>query len=552
MTSQSPVDAEAMNLPLTPIRFLLWAASEYGSKVGVVDGKRRFTYCELLDRASRLGGALLGIGVGKGDRVASLSFNCHQLVEAYYGVPIARAVLLPLNVRLSISEQVHILKHSKAKVVLFDPELLQLVVDLREKIPGILWISFVSQEELPDWVFPKTYEELIASTEPQLIDFTTYDENEVAELFYTSGSTGRPKGVMLSHRTLYLHALYTVLGTSRHGARNAADCAVEMHSIPLFHANGWGRPHTVTLMGARHIMLKRFDPTEVCKIIERERVTAFAMVPTMANILLSFSELSKYDLTSLEEIMIGGAPSSPTLIRQLEEKLDCCVFAGYGLTETSPVITMAHLKETLGKISCDERIRRQAMTGYVFPGSQAKVVTPNGDEVNRDSTTAGEVIVRSDIVMDGYWEEPEATAEAVVDNWFHTGDMATWDEYNYIQIVDRKKDIVISGGENISSIEVENVIALHPAVYEVAVIGIPDEKWGEVVKAFVVVMHDSVVTENDIREHVRKHLASFKVPKSVDFLDELPKGATGKILKRVLQKPYWQDTERSARRDGSG
>ena len=541
-----------MNLPLTPIRFLLWAANEYGSKIGVVDGERRLTYSELLERSSRLAAALGGLGVKAGDRVASLSLNCHQLLEAYYGVPIARAILLSLNVRLSAEEQAYILEHSGSRVVLFDPELLPLAVGLHAKLPSILWVSLRSHEELPDWVYPETYEELIVSAEPQPPDFTAYDENAVAELFYTSGSTGRPKGVMLSHRTLYLHGLYTALGTSRRGGRNAADRGVEMHSIPLFHANGWGRPHTVTFMGARHVMLKRFDPATACELIEREGVTAFSMVPTMANMLLSFPELADYDLSSLEEVLIGGSAPSPALTRQLEERLGCHVLAGYGLTETSPIATMAHLKETLGEISDEERIRRQAMTGYALPGAQLKVVGPDGAEVSKDSKTIGEIIIRGDVVMDGYWGEPQASAEAVVDNWLKTGDMAWWDEYNYVLIVDRKKDIIISGGENISSVEVENIIASHPAVYEAAVVGVPDEKWGEVVKAFVVVKPGLAASEQDIQEHVREHLAGFKVPKSVEFRDELPKGATGKILKRVLREPYWKDMGKGVHGGGSG
>ena len=541
-----------MNLSLTPIRFLLWAADEYGSKVGVVDGDQRLTYRELLDRSSRLAAALGGLGVKAGDRVASLSLNCHQLLEAYYGVPIARAILLSLNVRLSTEEQAYILEHSGTKLVLFDPELLPLAAGLHAKRPDVLWISLRPHKELPDWVYPRKYEELIASADPKPPDFTTYDENAVAELFYTSGSTGRPKGVMLSHRTLYLHGLYTALGTGRRGRRNAADRGVEMHAIPLFHANGWGRPHTVTFMGGQHVMLKRFDPATACNLIEQEGVTAFSMVPTMANMLLSFPELAQYDLSSLEEVMIGGAPSSPGLTRQLEEQLGCRVLAGYGLTETSPVVTMAHLKETLGEVSDEERIRRQAMTGYALPGSQVKVVGHDGAAVSKDAKTIGEIMIRGDVVMDGYWSEPQASAEAVVDNWLHTGDMAWWDEHNYLLIVDRKKDIIISGGENISSVEVENIIASHPAVYEAAVVGVPDEKWGEVVKAFVVVKPGLTTSEDDIQEHAREHLAGFKVPKSVEFRDELPKGATGKILKRVLREPYWKDGGKGVHGGGSG
>ena len=541
-----------MFLPLTPIRFLLWAADEYGEKVGVVDGDKRFTYKQVLDRALRLRMALKGLGIERGDRVATLSFNCHPLLEAYYGVPMAKAIVLPLNVRLAPEEQSYILDHSGSKAVLFDPELLPLVEQLRSDRPGLQWVSLEDHEDLPSWVHPQSYEDLLAAASPEPIDFTTYDENAIAELFYTSGSTGRPKGVMLSNRTLHLHALTALIGTYRRGEKHPADQHVELHTIPLFHANGWGKAHTVTLTGGRHVMVKRFEPEQVLQLIEREKATDLCAVPTMATALVNCPNLDRYDISSLEEIMLGGAASSPSLVAELEEKLKCRVYAGYGLTETSPVAMIAHVKSTLGEISDEERIRRQAMTGFSFPGVETRVVGPDGNDLPKDMRSMGEILFRGDIVMDGYWNEPEATAEAVRDNWLHTGDVAVWDEENYLLIVDRQKDVIISGGENISSIEIEKVIVAHPAVYETAVVAVPDEKWGEVPKAFVVLKPGATAGEDDIRTHVRDHLAGFKVPKVVAFKDELPKGATGKILKRALRDPHWEGMEKHVHGSGRG
>ena len=544
-----------MILPLTPIRCLLWAADEYGAKIGVVDGDKRFTYSQVLDRSLRLAAALRKLGLNEGDRVATLSFNCHPLLEAYYGVPMARMVLLPLNVRLSPEEQAYILQHSGSRAVIFGPEFLPLVEQLRGELPDLQWISLDAHDDLPDWTHPKTYEELLAAASPEPVDFTTYDERSIAELFYTSGSTGRPKGVMLSHRTLYMHALSTIIGTYRRGGRKAADQQVALHTIPLFHANGWGLAHTITLTGGRHVMLRRFDPQLVCEWIEREHVTQFSMVPTMANALIHFDGLERYDLSSLEDVMIGGAASSPLLIRELEQALGCTCIAGYGLTETGPVAMIANLKGTLGEISDDERTRRQAMTGYCFSGVETRVADPDGTDVPKDLATMGEILFRGDIMMDGYWNEPAATAAVLDDHWLHTGDVAVWDEHNYLLIVDRQKDVIISGGENISSLEIEKVIAAHPAVYETAVVAVPDEKWGEVAKAFIVLKPGvlkpgQTLTEAELQTHVREHLAGFKVPKSVEIRDELPKGATGKILKRALRDPYWEGMEKHVH--GSG
>jgi len=533
-----------MKLPLTPVRCLLRAAQEYPAKIGIVDGDLRLSYAEVLERTQRLAAALNSLGVGPGDRVASLSFNCHQLLELYYGVPMARAILLSLNVRLAPEEQAYILEHSGSKIVLFDPDFLELAEALRAKLPALRWISLVDRPDLPSWVEGPSYPQLLAAAEPEETDFTAYDEDAIAELFYTSGSTGRPKGVMLSHRTLYMHALSVIMGYLRLGGVGPSDRKVELHTIPLFHANGWGRAHTLTMLGGRHVMLKRFDPQAVCELIERERVTSFSMVPTMATSLIEFPKIRDYDLSSLEDVMLGGAASAPALIRALEAALGCPAIAGYGLTESGPVSCISHIKSTFGELDDAERTRRQAMTGFALPGTEVRVVDEKGVDVPRDLKTIGEVLIRSDAVMDGYWNEPEATVEAMEGTWLHTGDMAVWDSDRYVLIVDRKKDIIISGGENISTLEIERVLLEHPAVSECAVIGVPHERWGETPKAVVVLKAGQQADEDQLRAHVRQHLAGFKVPSSVEIQQELPKGATGKILKRKLREPYWEGLEK--------
>jgi len=540
-----------MKLPLTPIRCLLHASQQYPDKVGIVDGDKRITYSRFWERSRKLASGLAGLGVEPGDRVASLSFNCAELMELYYGVPMARAILLSLNVRLSPEEQAYILEHSGSKLVVFDPEFLALAEALQPRLPGVRWLPLEELEERPDWCESGCYQSLVDQAEPAEVDFTTYDEDSIAELFYTSGSTGTPKGVMLSHRTLYLHGLSLMTAGLRSPSLLRGDQKVELHTIPLFHANGWGRAHGLTMQGGRHVMVKRFDPETVCRLIEQEGATAFSGVPTMATAMIHFPGKDQFDLSSLEEITLGGAASTPPLVEAVEKAFDCRCQSGYGLTESGPVASTAHLKDGIGKLDETERRRRQASTGWAVPGCEMRVAGPDGQDVPRDGQSVGEVLIRGDNVMDGYWNEPEATAAVMEGNWLHTGDMAVWDEQRYFLIVDRKKDIIISGGENISSLEIERVIAAHPAVYENAVIGVPHEKWGETPIALVSLKPGEQATEDDIREHVREHLAGFKVPTRVEFRDELPKGATGKILKRVLREPFWEGREKAVHGAGT-
>ena len=517
-----------MNLPLTPIRFKERAVREYGNKVGIIDGDRRFTYREYGERCDRLSNALAALGVGRGERVAWLGYNSHQLMEAYYGVVQMGAVLLPLNIRLTPPELAYILVNSDTVTVFYNRDFTPLVEALRQETPDVR--HYVCIED--------RYEDLIQAAGAAFTPPAEIQDDDLAELFYTSGTTANPKGVMMTHRNLYLHAMQVI------GGIGIKDYHAQLHSIPLFHVNGWGTPHTLTCMGARHVIVPRFDPTEVLEIVQREKVTHVSMVPTMAYALLSHPKIKEYDLSSLEFVNIGGAASGPSLIREIEQTIGCRAYSGYGLTETTPVLTISFLKEHLRGLPDEERWQRQAMTGYPMPGVVMDVFDGDDRPVPRDGATPGEIVVRADNVMAGYWKLPEETERLMRGGWFHTGDMAVVDEEGYYLIVDRKKDIIISGGENISSIEVEKAIFSNPAVFECAVIAVPDEKWGEVPKALVVLKPGHEMSEEEMIAYCKTQLPGFKVPKSVTFMEALPKGGTGKILKKELREEYWKGFEK--------
>ncbi|HET9836685.1 MAG TPA: long-chain-fatty-acid--CoA ligase [Candidatus Angelobacter sp.] len=525
-----------MIIPLTPLRFLRYSSREYPARTAVVCGDQRFTYAQFSDRAARLGGALLALGLKPGDRVAYLSANCHRLLEGYYGVLEAGGVLLPLNIRLAPAELAYILNDSEASVLFFEQQFIPLVESFRKELRSVKHFVPLDFTVTAAGAAPKSYEELLATATPHRRDVMEVDENSLAELFYTSGTSANPKGVMLTHRNIYLHALNVAI----HFPGNAD--SVELHTIPLFHANGWGVAHSLTYVGGKHVMLRKFETTEVFKLIEREGAQSLSLVPAMATALVNCPERPKFNLKSLQRISIGGAASSPTLVREVEDKLGCACYSGYGLTETAPVLTSARMKPGL-TWEGQERLQKQASTGHAIPGVEVRVVDGEGHDVPRDGQAIGEIVTRSDGVMDGYWKQPEATAEVMRGGWFHTGDMATIDEDGYLLIVDRKKDIIVSGGENISSLEVESAMLAHSGIYEVAVIPVPDPRWGEVPRALVVLKPGVQAGEEELLEFCRSRLAHYKCPRSVEFLDALPRTGTGKVLKKELRKKYWSDTE---------
>ncbi len=521
-----------MEVPLTPLRCLYRGVDLYGKKVGIVSGCSRYTYAEFGERCERLAAGLLSEGMRRGDRIAYLSLNNNQLLEGYFGLPLMHGTVMPLNVRLTPAELIGILNHAEARMLFYESDFAPLVAALRKACPRIE--RFVAI----DGAAPQGdlgYEELLSRDRIPRPDLYSFDEREIAELFYTSGSTGTPKGVMLSHRTLYMHALYVAICFSKD------DNAVELHTIPLFHANGWGRPQTAPMTGVKQVMVRRFDPVQVLGLIESERATTMSLVPTMANALLNCPELSRFDVSSMQVIHLGGAAASPEIVARLEQAFHCEALGGYGLTETSPVATSARVKGTVHFASEEERVRYAAMAGWPLPGCEIRVVDGQMNDVPRDMETVGEVVIRGDLVMDGYFKEPEATRAAMSGGWLHTGDMGVWDEENYIHIVDRKKDIIISGGENISSIEVEKVIASHPAVFECAVVAAPDPKWGEVPVAFVALRPGQQLTQDQLTAYLKERLGKFKLPRSVEFVEgPLPKTGTGKILKRELREMFWK------------
>jgi fatty-acyl-CoA synthase len=525
-----------MFVPVTPLEFRRRAERLFGPKTGVIDGEKRFTYGEFGERSRRLGGALRDLGIRPGDVVSFLTYNTHHLLEAYYGVLQAGAVLNPINIRLHPNEIAYILNHAESRALFFHRDFAPIVETARGTAETVRELVALEPDGAPPFA-AREYEALLGASHPLASD-PEVDENSVAELFYTSGTTGRPKGVALTHRSLYLHALYAAI------AKKTTDATVHLHVVPMFHVNGWGAPHTVTATGGTHVLLRKIDPLEILRLIEKERVTSVYGVPAIYNALVNHPQVGTFDLRSLRLIISGGAPPSTVLIRAIEEKLGCQAIVGYGLTETSPLLTLAAPRAHLGGEPAERQLERRTRTGHPVLGVEIRVVDEQGRDVPADGATTGEIITRSNVVMDGYFRDPRATAEAIRDGWFHTGDIATVDAEGSVNIVDRQKDIIISGGENISSVEVENTLVAHTAVYECAVLAVPDAQWGEVPKALVVLKPGAGATEEELLRFCRERLAHFKVPKSVEFFTALPKSGAGKVLKAALREKYWAGLEK--------
>ena len=523
-----------MNVPLTPVRFLDRAAEQFGDKVGVIDGDSCWTYRQYADRCRRLANLQLSWQLSSASRVAVLCYNTHHLLEAYYGVALAGNVLLPLNIRLLEQDFQFILNDARVSCLFLHSDFLPMVEPIRKQLRTIEKFVLLDGNPEAGWLEPQGYENLLAKESGELeFDLLRIDEDAPLELFYTSGTTDRPKGVLLTHRNLYLHALNVAV------AVELSESDIQLHTIPLYHVNGWGTPQFLTCVGGTHVMMSKFDPEQVYRLIQQHGVSCFSLVPTMAVSLLNFANRGNYDLSSVRRIMMGGAASTPELIREMEEVFGSQCIGGYGLTETSPVLTLAFPKTHLD-LTDEDRYRVQASTGYAIPGAELRIVDEKGRPLPWDGQTVGEIVVRGDMVMHGYWERPGETEAAMPQGWFHTGDMAVIDPNGCVSIVDRKKDIIVSGGENISSIEIEKAVSAHPAVLECAVVAMPHHKWGEVPKALVVLKPKKSLTEEALSEHCRTQLAAFKIPHGIEFLDHpLPKGGTGKILKRELRDKYW-------------
>ena len=514
-----------METPLTPLEFARRARRLYGDREAVIDGDRRLTYEQFLTRCDRWSAAMQNLGIRQGDRVAYIAPNTHTHLEAYYAVPQTGAVLVPINIRLTADDFAYILKHSGARMVCVHRDYLDAVDSIRSTIPGVE--HFVALEGAKDgWL---DYETALASA-PR--DFSRPDiaEGDLLTINYTSGTTSKPKGVMITHRNAYMN----VVGTLLHIPMTVTDRY--LWTLPMFHANGWTFVWIVTAVGGTHVCLRKVEPRAVYDLIERESVTMLCAAPTVLIPLANASDELRRRARKGVRVVTAGAPPAAATIERIEGELGWEITQVYGMTETAPFITICEPRPEHRPLSIAERAVIKARQGVeLITSGELLVVDPNGVEVPHDGQTLGEIVVRGNVVMKGYYNDPDATAAAMRGGWMHTGDAAVVHPDGYAEIRDRIKDIIISGGENISSVEVEGVLLRHPAVQEAAIVGLPDEKWGEAPHAFVVLRAGASSTETEIREFTRANLAHFKCPHTVTFIPELPKTATGKIQKFVLR-----------------
>ena len=522
---------------LTPLHFLQRSADVYRHKPAVVHGDRILTYPELAERVNRLASALAGVGVRKGDRVAFLVPNIPPMLEGHFGVPLAGAVLVAINTRLSPPEIAHILRHSGSKVLVVDSELARQVEPILGEVPGVETV--VTVEDVPGGLrLPgPDYEAFLAGGSPEPVDWPIEDEDETIAIDYTSGTTGTPKGVMYTHRGAYLNSLGELIET------RMANDSVYLWTLPMFHCNGWCYPWAVTGVGATHVCLRKLDPAVVWRLVREEGVTHFCAAPTVLISLVNHPDAPTGPLPRPLIVSTAAAPPSPTLIAQVEA-LGAEIVHVYGLTEVYGPYTVCEWQPEWNALPPDERARLKARQGVGYlVADDARVVDAEMRDVPADGRTLGEVVMRGNNTMKGYFADPEATERAFRGGWFHSGDLAVMHPDGYIELRDRQKDIIISGGENISTIEVEQAIVAHPAVLECAVIAIPDDYWGEVPKAFVTLKPGAALTAAALAAHCRTRLAGFKVPKAVEFGD-LPKTSTGKVQKFVLREREWAGQEK--------
>lgn len=515
-----------METPLTPLDFARRARKLYPTREAVVDGDVRLTYDEFFQRCDRWSAALQKLGVQQGDRVAYIAPNTHAQLESFYAVPQLGAVLVPINYRLTADDFVYLINHSGASVVCAHADYLEAIDRVRKQLTAVRHFVALAGEPRPDWL---SYEEALAQSSG---DFTRPNirESDLLTINYTSGTTSRPKGVMITHRNAYLNTV----GTLIHQHLSCADRY--LWTVPMFHANGWTFVWTVTAAGATHICLRKVDPDAVLSLIAEESITLLCAAPTVLIGLANAREGARRDTRRGVHVFAAGAPPAASTIERLEDELGWTVTQLYGLTETAPFITVCESRPEHAALSTAERATIKARQGVeLITSGETRVVDEVGNDVPCDGETTGEIVARGNVVMEGYYKDPEATAAAIRDGWFYTGDAAVVHADGYLEIRDRLKDVIISGGENISSVEVEGVLLRHPAVREVAIVGLPHERWGEAPHAFVVLQEPGGATEGELLEFARDHLAHFKAPHTVTFVDELPKTATGKIQKYVLR-----------------
>jgi fatty-acyl-CoA synthase len=514
---------------LTPVDFLKRTAHTFPDREGVVYGTTRYTYGQFQNRVIRLANGLKAIGISRGDRVAFMSPNTPPLLEAHFGVPWIGAVLVTINIRLSANEIAYIVRHSGARALFVDGEYMPIIERVLPNLPGVRTIVTIADTVTVSTARYMDYETFLDQSSDVEPEIAVEDENEMLSVNYTSGTTGQAKGVVYSHRGAYLNSL----GCCLEAGMNSD--SVHLWVVPMFHCNGWCFTWAVTAVGARHVCLRKVEPATIAKLMQDEHVTHVGGTATV--FLMVTQYMIEHGMRFIEgtNIWLGGAPPSPTLIDRVES-LGGVVTHSYGLTETYGPFTICEWHSDWDELPGEERARLKARQGVPCIASHAmRVVDQAGSDVPPDGISLGEIVMRGNNVMQGYYADPDMTADAFRGGWFHSGDLAVVHPDGYVQIKDRSKDIVISGGENISTLEVENVIYQHPAVLEVAVIGTPDEKWGEVPKAIVNLKPGSTLSGNEVIAFCRERLAHYKVPRYVQFR-ELPHTSTGKIMKQALRK----------------
>jgi fatty-acyl-CoA synthase len=520
-----------METPLTPLEFARRARKLYPERVAVIDGDSRWTYAQFFDRCDRWSAVLQKLGIGPGDRVSYLSPNTHTQLESFYAVPQIGAVLVPLNYRLTADDFIYLINHSGSRMVCADRDYLGAIDNIREQLPKVehfvaLSYSVGCPQPNSAWL---DYEAIVNASSggfacPEI------HETDLLTINYTSGTTSRPKGVMITHRNAWMNSIGTLL----HAPMTCADRY--LWTLPMFHANGWTFVWTVTAAGATHVCLRKVEPRAVFKSIATEHVTILCAAPTVLIALANAPEdLRRLAPKGIRVVTAGAAPAAST-IQRLEEELGWTITHVYGLTETAPFITVCEPRAEHAPLPISERAAIKARQGVeLITSGELRVVDAEGNDVLQDGVTQGEIVARGNVIMAGYYNDPEATEQALRGGWFHTGDVAVVHPDGYIEIRDRLKDVIISGGENISSVEVESVLLRHRAVQEVAIVGFPHERWGEAPHAFVVLKKGALADERELREFARANLAHFKAPHSVTFVKELPKTATGKIQKYILR-----------------
>ncbi len=515
-----------MEVALTPLQFARRTRKLYADSVAVIDGGLKLTYAKFFERCDRWSAALQRLGVRPGDRVAYIAPNTHAQLESFYAVPQIGGVLVPLNYRLTADDFTYLVNHSEARVLCADRDHMHAIGRIRHELPEVKHFVALNGSG-PGWL---DYEEILASS-PAEFARPEIKETDLLTINYTSGTSGRPKGVMITHRNAYMN----VIGTLLHFPMSAADRY--LWTLPMFHANGWTFVWTVTAVGATHICLRKIEPAAVFEQILREGITVFCAAPTVLILLANCPAQLRPEVRRGVRVLTAGAPPAAATIERIEGEFGWTLTHIYGLTETAPFITVCDLRSEHQSLSSQERAKVKARQGVeLLTSGELRVVDAQGREIPRDGKTVGEIIVRGNVVMRGYYKDADATAQVIRDGWFHTGDGAVVHPDGYVEIRDRLKDVIISGGENISSVEVEGALLHHPAVQEVAVVGFAHELWGEAPEAFIVRKQGAQISEAELREFARSRLAHFKVPLRFTFVTELPKTATGKIQKYILRK----------------